>query len=244
MAKLALISGASRGIGRAIALALAQEGFDLALLYAGNEEAAAETKRLCEGLGARAALYCCDVSDFALSGETVRRVLSEQGQIDALVNNAGITNDKLLLQMKEEDFSRVIDVNLKGAFNLIRHCAPGFIKRRQGRILNISSVSGLMGNAGQANYAAAKAGLIGLTKSVAKELAPRGICCNALAPGFISTDMTASLPAAARETLLSAIPLKRAGEANEVGSLAAFLLGEHAGYITGAVIPIDGGLSM
>ncbi|MDR3084947.1 MAG: 3-oxoacyl-[acyl-carrier-protein] reductase [Christensenellaceae bacterium] len=244
MPKLALISGASRGIGRAISVALAQKGFDLALLYAGNEDSAAETRRLCEALGAQARLYRCDVSGFDQSGETVKQVLAQQGPISALVNNAGITNDKLLLQMKEEDFSRVLDVNLKGAFNLIRHCAPGFIKRREGKILNISSVAGLMGNAGQANYAAAKAGLIGLTKSVAKELAPRGICCNALAPGFIETDMTAALPATAREALLSAIPLRRAGAAEEVGALAAFLLGESAGYITGAVIPIDGGLSM
>lgn len=242
--KIALVTGASRGIGRAIALELARQGMDIAIVYAGNEAAAQETRAAVEALGARAACYACDVSDFAATGELVARVTEELGPVYALVNNAGITRDRLTPQLKEEDFDRVIDVNLKGAFHLIRHCYGGFVRRRAGRIVNISSVIGLSGNAGQANYAAAKAGLIGLTKSIAKELAPRGITCNAIAPGMIETDMTGAMPEKAREAMIPMIPMRRAGRPEEIAALAGFLCSEGASYITGTVIPADGGLSM
>ena len=243
-AKVALVSGASRGIGRSIAVSLAKAGYDIAVVYAGNNEEAARTKALVEEAGARACCFACDVSDFEKSGELVKEINEKMGKIAVLVNNAGITRDKLMLQMREDDFDRVIDVNLKGAFNLIRHTYQGFIRAKSGRIINISSVVGLTGNAGQTNYSAAKAGLIGLTKSVAKELAPRGITCNAIAPGFIETDMTGAMDEGHKEAFLSAIPLKRSGQPEEVAELVRFLASDGAAYITGAVIPIDGGLSM
>ena len=172
------------------------------------------------------------------------QILADFGQINILVNNAGITRDGLLLSMKEADFDAVIDTNLKGAFHMIKHCYSHFMKRRSGRIINISSVSGLMGNAGQANYAASKAGLIGLTKSIARELAPRGITVNAVAPGFIDTDMTRVLPEAAKDALTAQIPLKRLGSAQDVAEVVAFLCSDGAGYLTGTVIPVDGGMAM
>ena len=242
--KVALVSGASRGIGRAIALELADMGADVAVVYAGNSEAAAETQRLIEEKGRRAVCYTCDVSDFSAAQELVKQINAELGPVYVLVNNAGITRDKLALQLSEEDFSRVIDVNLKGAFNLIRHCYSGFVRQRAGRIINIASIVGMVGNAGQANYAAAKAGLIGMTKSIAKELAGRGVTCNAIAPGMIETDMTGAMPERAREAMLDLIPMRRAGEPREVAALAGFLASDAAGYITGAVIPVDGGLAM
>lgn len=242
--KVALVTGASRGIGKAIALKLAEAGMDIALVYAGNAEAAEHCQRELEALGVRAKAYQCDVSDFEAVGELVRLITEELGPIWALVNNAGITRDMLCMRMREEDFDRVLAVNLKGAFHLIRHACGGMIRSRAGRIINITSVVGLMGNAGQANYAAAKAGLIGLTKSIAKELAGRGITCNAIAPGYIETDMTAAMPEAAQQAILSAIPMKRGGHAEDVANLAAFLASEQAGYLTGAVIPVDGGMSM
>ena len=242
--KVALVTGASRGIGKAIALKLAEAGMDIAIVYAGNTAAAEQCQKEVEALGVRAKTYQCDVSDFSAAGELVSSVIADLGPIWALVNNAGITKDTLGMRMKEEEFDRVIAVNLKGAFNLIRQACGGMMRSRAGRIINLTSVVGLMGNAGQANYAAAKAGLIGLTKSVAKELASRGVTCNAIAPGFIETDMTAAMPAAAQEAVLSAIPMKRCGQAEDVANLVAFLACEQAGYLTGAVIPVDGGMSM
>lgn len=242
--KTAIVTGASRGIGRAIALAMAAQGANIALVYAGNEPAAEEALSLIRAQGVRAQAYRCDVADFSATKDTVAQTLNDFGGADILVNNAGITRDALLLTMKETDFDAVVDTSLKGAFNMLRHVAPHFIKRRAGRVLNLSSVSGLMGNAGQANYSAAKAGIIGLTKAAAKELAPRGITCNAIAPGLIQTDMTAAMPETARAALLGAIPLRRAGTAEEVAALAVFLCGPLAGYITGEVIRVDGGLAM
>ena len=242
--KTALVTGASRGIGRAIAQRLAQEGMNIAVVYAGNTAAAEETAESLRALGVQVGAYACNVADFDAVGALCKQVVSDLGPIYALINNAGITRDRLAAQMREEDFDAVIDVNLKGAFHFIRHTYSGFLRQRAGRIVNISSVVGLSGNAGQANYAASKAGLIGLTKSVAKELAPRGITVNAVAPGFIDTDMTRALPDAARETLQAQSPLRRLGQAGDVADLVAFLCSDSAAYITGAVIPVDGGMAM
>ncbi len=240
--KVALITGGSRGIGRAIGLKLASLGADVAIVYAGNVRAAEATVTEIEKLGARAAAFMCDVSDFAACGRTAESVKERFGRIDILVNCAGITRDGLVMRMREEDFDAVIATNLKGAFNMIRHCARSFARQRSGKIINISSVSGLCGNVGQANYSASKAGLVGLTKSVARELAGWGITCNAIAPGFISTDMTAGLENMDRIT--ESIPLKRVGTPEEVAELAAFLAGDGANYITGEVIRVDGGMAM
>lgn len=242
--KTAVVTGGSRGIGRAIALALAAEGANAALVYAGN--AAAAESALCDirALGVRAEAFRCDVADSDAVKETAEAILSAFGEVHILVNNAGVTRDGLLLMMKESDFDAVVDTSLKGAYNMLRALAPHFVKKRRGRVINISSVAGLMGNAGQVNYSAAKAGLIGLTKAAAKELAPRGITCNAIAPGLIQTDMTDAMPEAARAALLGAVPLRRAGTAEEVAALTVFLCGDPAGYITGEVIRIDGGLAM
>ena len=242
--KTALITGGSRGIGKAIALRLAQEGANIALVYAGNHQAAEETKAQVEALGVRVKTYSCDVSDFEATKAVVQSVLEDFGGVDILVNNAGIVRDGLVLSMKEEDFARVLSINLTGAFHMIRHLYSHFMRKRSGRIINISSVVGLNGNAGQANYSAAKAGLIGLTKSVAKELAGRNVTCNAIAPGYIASDMTAALPEKAREAILSSIPAKRAGTPEDVAEAAAFLAGEAASYITGEVLRVDGGMSM
>ncbi|MGX8700766.1 3-oxoacyl-[acyl-carrier-protein] reductase [Caproiciproducens sp.] len=242
--KTAVVTGGSRGIGKAIALRLAREGADVAVLYAGNEAAAQETCALIGQCGAKAKAYRCDVADDRQTKETVDAILADFGGIDILVNNAGVARDGLILSIKEEDFDTVVDTNLKGAFHMIKHTYRNFMKKRSGRIINITSVSGVIGNAGQANYSSAKAGLIGLTKSTAKELAARNVTCNAIAPGFISTDMTAALPEKTREAAVEAIPLKRMGTPGDVAALAAFLAGDEAGYLTGEVIRMDGGLGM
>lgn len=242
--KTAVITGGSRGIGRAIALRMAAEGVAIALVYAGNDEAARNTGEELAALGVKVALYRCDIADFEKTKTTVEQIIADFGGIDILVNNAGIVRDGLVLSMTEQDFDLVVDTNLKGAFHMIKHTYAHFMRKRAGRIINITSVSGLMGNPGQANYAAAKAGLVGLTKTVAKELAGRGVTCNAIAPGFIQTDMTDALPANVRECAVSSIPLKRMGRAEEVAALAVFLAGDDAAYITGEVIKVDGGLYM
>lgn len=240
--QVAVVTGGSRGIGRAIALKMAENGADVAVVFAGNEKAAQETCALASGYSVRCRAYRCDVSDYEATKTLVEEIIRDLGKIDILVNNAGITRDGLAATMKEEDFDAVLDTNLKGAFHMIRHCYHHFLHRRAGRIINISSVAGLTGNAGQANYASAKAGLIGLTKTIAKELAGRGVTCNAIAPGFIETDMTQKLGDKARDAIVSSIPMKRAGKPEDIASLAVFLAGEDSSYITGEVIRVDGGL--
>ncbi len=242
--KTALVTGGSRGIGRAVALALAKRGAAVAIVYAGNEAAAAETLAALEACGAKAAAYQCDVADFAATAAVVKQAEETFGGVDILVNNAGITRDNVLLAMSEEDFDKVVATNLKGAFNLTRHLYRQFARRRSGRIINITSVVGLCGNAGQANYAAAKAGLVGFTKSVAKELAARGVTCNAIAPGFIESDMTAVLTEQQRGGALAGVPMQRMGAPEDVAALAAFLASDAAAYITGQVVCVDGGMCM
>ncbi|MBR3060652.1 MAG: 3-oxoacyl-[Oscillospiraceae bacterium] len=239
--KVAVVTGGSRGIGAAIAVKLASLGADLALIYAGNGAKAEAVAESCRALGVRAETYLCDVADGEAVKAAVGKIKAELGGVQLLVNNAGITRDGLVAAMKEEDFDAVLDTNLKGAFHMIRYCSGLMLRARYGRIVNISSVAGLMGNPGQANYAAAKAGLIGLTKTAAKELASRGITVNAVAPGLIDTDMTRSL-GLAEDALRAAIPLGRAGKAEEVAEAVAFLL--QADYITGAVLRVDGGMAM
>ena len=240
----ALVTGGSRGIGRAIALAMAEEGANVAILYAGNETAAAQTAQEAEAFGVKAVSYRCDVSSEQAVKETVDQVLKDFGRVDILVNNAGIVRDGFLLSMKEEAFDDVINTNLKGAFHLTRQLYSHMMRRKSGRIINISSIVGLNGNAAQANYAAAKAGVVGLTKSTAKELAARGVTCNAIAPGFIHSDMTDAMPEKARDAISSQIPMKRVGQPQDVAALAVFLAGAGASYITGEVIRVDGGLAM
>ena len=238
--KTAVVTGGSRGIGKAICLKFAENGADIAFLYAGNTVKAEETVKELEGLGVKAKAYQCNVADADAVAAVIKEIVKDFGGIQILVNNAGITKDKLVPMMKAADFDAVIDTNLKGAFSMTKGVYPLFLKQKGGKIINISSVSGLTGNPGQANYSASKAGVIGLTKSVAKELASRGVCCNAIAPGFIATEMTQALE---NDTLKDAIPMKRFGEAEEVAKLALFLASEHSDYITGEVIRIDGGLA-
>lgn len=239
-----LVTGASRGIGRAVAEGLAADGFDLALVYAGNAEAAAEAVAACEAAGATARAYRCDVASADEVKATVGAVLDDFGAVWALVNNAGVTRDGLLVRMKDEDFERVVGVNLTGAFNMTRALTRAFMRQRGGRVVNMSSVVGLMGNAGQANYAASKAGLIGLTKSVARELAPRGVTVNAVAPGFVRTDMTAALPEQVVKRYEGQIPLGRLADPSEVAAVVRFLVSNAAAYVTGEVVRVDGGMAM
>ena len=242
--KTALVTGASRGIGRAIALRLAAEGASVAINYAGNTAKAEETKAAIEAAGGKAALFQADVSDSAQVEQMVAAVTEAFGTIDILVNNAGITRDGLLMRMKEEDFDAVLDTNLKGIFHVTKAVSKLMMKKRAGRIVNMASVVGITGNAGQANYAAAKAGVIGFTKSAAREFAARGITVNAVAPGFIATDMTAAMPEKAKEATLAAIPLRRMGEPEDVANAVAFLVSDQASYITGQVVKVDGGMVM
>ncbi len=240
--KTALITGGSRGLGRAIACDMAKNGADVAIIYAGNHDAANETCKMVTEYGVKSKAYCLDVSDFSKCKETVKDVITEFGKVDILVNSAGITRDALVLSMKEEDFDSVVNINLKGVFNMTKQVYSHMMRKRAGRIINISSVAGIMGNAGQGNYSAAKAGVIGFTKTVAKELSGRGVTVNAIAPGLIETDMAKAMNEKAKEALIEAIPLKRMGKAEEVAALTTFLASDNAGYITGEVIKIDGGL--
>lgn len=240
--KVAVVTGGSRGIGRAICTAFCKNGADVAFLDVGSPEKAMETVTELSAFGTKVKAYQCNITDYAETEAVFKEILAEFGTIDILVNNAGITRDKLLLGMKPEEFTAVIDTNLVGAYNTVKQVYPVMMKKRSGKIVNISSVSGIMGNAGQTNYSASKAGLIGFTKSLAKELAPRGVCCNAVAPGFVATDMTTAF--AENEALLSSIPLKRFAKPEEIAGLVLFLSSDNANYITGEVIRIDGGLAM
>jgi 3-oxoacyl-[acyl-carrier protein] reductase len=243
--KVALVTGASRGIGRAVAVTLARGGASVALSYAGNEAAAAEALRLVEEAGApRARLHRFDVADPAACNAAVEAIVGEWGGLHVLVNNAGVALDQLVVRVKDEEWNRQLQVNLTGAFNLIRAVARPMMKQRGGAIVNLTSVVGEMGNAGQAAYAATKAGLIGLTKSVARELASRHVRVNAVAPGYVDTDMTQALPEAARAKLLELIPLARMGTAQDVAEAVAFLASEQASYVTGEVLRVNGGMYM
>ena len=242
--KNALVTGGSRGIGKAVCLELARQGANVAVNYAGRAQAAEEVAAACRELGVEAFAVQADVADAAAVDAMVKEVAARFGRVDILVNNAGITRDKLALQMKEEDFDAVLDTNLKGAFLCMKAVYHPMMKQRYGRIINISSVVGLRGNAGQANYAASKAGLIGMSKSIAKELASRGVTVNLVAPGFIDTEMTAVLPEAAREALLKSIPMARLGQPEDVARAVAFFAAEESGYITGQVLCVDGGMAV
>lgn len=239
--KCAVVTGGSRGIGRAIALKLAALGADVAVIYSGDEAGAADTCSQCSQFGAKTYKYCCNVADFAQVKELAGQIKKDMGTVNILVNNAGVTRDGLIATMKEEDFDKVLDTNLKGAFNMIRHFTSFFIRNKGGAIINISSVSGIMGNAGQANYSASKAGLIGLTKSVARELAPRHVTCNAVAPGFVDTAMTKALDME-EEDITRVIPLGRMAKPEEIADAVAFFAASE--YITGEVLKVDGGVAI
>ena len=242
--KTALVTGASRGIGSEIAKTLAANGAFVIVNYNGSKDAAEQVVKDIEAQGGQAVAYACNVADFDACQEMIDTVVKKYNRIDILVNNAGITRDGLLMRMSSEDFDSVIDINLKGTFNTIRHVSRYMLKQKAGKIINISSVSGVLGNAGQANYSASKAGVIGLTKSVAKELASRGILVNAIAPGYVTTDMTEQMPEAAKEAILSQIPLKRAGSTNDIAQTVLFFASPAADYITGQVLSVDGGMAI
>ncbi|HJC41309.1 MAG TPA: 3-oxoacyl-[acyl-carrier-protein] reductase [Candidatus Intestinimonas pullistercoris] len=242
--KCALVTGGSRGIGRAVCLELARQGARVAVNYAGNAAAAEETVKACQDLGAEAFAIQADVADAAACDAMVKEVLARFGRVDILVNNAGVTRDGLMLTMKESDWDTVLDTNLKGAFQCMKAVYRPMMKQKYGRVVNLSSIVGIRGNAGQANYAASKAGLIGLTKSMAKELAARNVTVNAVAPGFIDTDMTAALPEKAREAMLASIPMGRLGQAEDVARAVAFFAGDESAYVTGQVLCVDGGMAV
>ena len=240
--KTAIVTGGSRGIGAAICKRFAEQGANIALLYAGNTQKAEETKAALQEMGVKAEAYQCNVADAEQVAAVCKQIIKDFGGADILVNNAGITKDKLVPMMKVPDFDSVVDTNLKGAFYMIKQLYPVFMKQKSGKIINISSVSGLMGNPGQTNYSASKAGLIGLTKSVAKELASRNVNCNAIAPGFVATDMTENL--SENNALVDHIPMKRFAQPEDIANLALFLASDQSDYISGEVIRIDGGLAM
>ena len=242
--KIAVVTGASRGIGKAIALELASKGAMVVVNYSGSGDRAMEVKQEIETLGGQADVWQCDVSDYGKCEAFIQGVIKKYGAIDILVNNAGITRDGLMMKMSEADFDRVLDVNLKGTFHTIRFASRQMLKQRSGRIINMSSVVGILGNAGQVNYAASKAGVIGITKSAAKELASRGITVNAIAPGFIDTGMTEVLSDAVKEAAATQIPLGKFGKPEDVAKAVTFLASEDAGYITGQVIQVDGGMAI
>lgn len=242
--KVAIVTGGTRGIGRAIALKLADHGANIVINYRNSDKEAEELKCILEEKGVKVLAVKCDISNFEDSKNLMDKCKEVFGKIDILVNNAGITKDTLIMRMKEEDFDNVIDVNLKGTFNCAKHASAIMLKQRFGKIINMTSVVGIAGNAGQVNYAASKAGVIGLTKSLAKELGSRGITVNAVAPGFINTDMTASLSEKVKEEASKNIPLKRLGDPEDVANLVGFLASDAANYITGQVINVDGGMVM
>ena len=242
--KVALVTGASRGIGKQIAIRLAQCGAKVIVNYCGSKDKADEVVKTIVTYGGVAESIQCDVSDFAQTEKMINAITEKYKKVDILVNNAGVTRDNLMAKMSEDDFDIVVTTNLKGAFNTIRHLYRNFIRLKAGKIINISSVSGVMGNAGQANYSASKAGVIGLTKSMARELASRNICVNAIAPGFVETDMTNDLPDTALENAKKMIPLQKFGKPEDIAEMVTFLASEKANYITGQVICVDGGMSI
>ena len=242
--KVALVTGGGRGIGRAICLELGRNGAIVLVNYNGSEAKANEVVEQIQSAGGEAYAYKCNVADYSECEELVKTILEKHSKVDILVNNAGITRDNLIMRMSEADYDAVLDTNLKGAFNTIKHLSKNFLKLRAGKIINISSVSGVIGNAGQANYSASKAGLIGLTKSVARELSSRNICVNAIAPGFVATEMTEALSDETMEKAKQTIPLGRVGQADDIANAVAFLASDKANYITGQVLCVDGGMAM